>query len=116
MIVNRVPRIEGAIAYVPLGKDGKHGEAKISLEDYQWLMEKGISPNWFAQAPKGFVGVYVGYVAKSIARILLDLPRNLVIKHKDGDLTNLLRDNLEAVKAGRPDIGMLRTIKAASEC
>lgn len=114
MIVNRVPRIEGNIAYVPLGKDGKHGEARIFLEDYQWLIEKGISPNWFAQAPKNFVAVYVGHIAKAVSRILLDLPRNQIVKHKDGDLTNLLRDNLEVVKAGRPDIGVLRTIKAAA--
>lgn len=115
MIVKRVPRIVGNIAYVPLGKDGKHGEAKIFLEDYQRLMEKGISPNWFAHSPKGYVSVFIKHIPRSIARLLLDVPRAMVVKYKDGDITNLLRDNLVVVKAGRPDIGMLRTLKAVSE-
>lgn len=119
---NRQPTIEGDLALVPLGRDAKHGYAKLYHSDYNVLMARGISGNWTLS--NGYVVVTVpgsltatGPLAgqfspkrgptggdnhlqskprqEYVARLLMGA-NDQEIRYADNDTTNLIRENLSA--------------------
>ncbi len=120
-MLNRPINIEGDIALVPLGPDGKHGCARIYLADYNYLTSRGISGNWTLNG-SGYVVVTVpgtyteagsiggefsrrrgavggdnhmkGKPSKEyVARLLLNA-NDEEVRYADNDPTNLIRENL----------------------
>ena len=90
---------EKKVALVPLGRAGSL-EAAIYLEDYETLMELGLSGNWFAIPPANYVSVSAkrGPGRKVlVARVLLDAGEGEVVKFLDGNPLNMRRDNLAVV-------------------
>lgn len=80
------------IVKVPLSRDGKQ-EATISLEDYQELISLGMFQNWALRG--GVVGACgPGNVRVIVSRVLLDAKPGQTVEYKDGDKSNLLRENL----------------------
>lgn len=92
----RPVKIENDIVYVPLSRNGKQ-EAKIFFDDYELLLKLGVYPNWQMRA--GNVSARVPYAKYAlIGRILLNLGPGEVLRYRDKDHTNLLRNNLYKVE------------------
>ena len=93
-----------AIVIVTLSNGEK---AKLFAEDYERLVEMGISPNWTANG-NGNGQFYVrtkltdalGWGNNAMVSRLIAPPttRGLVLRHRDGNRLNLRRDNLEIVE------------------
>ena len=81
---------EGA-AIVPLSRQGKH-EAIVNLEDYEFLLSLGVSPNW--QVSGGSVIARTPEGAMLIGRILADAKAGQQVRYLDGNPFNLRRENL----------------------
>lgn len=89
------------IVHVDLGK-GRF--AVVDHTDFARLMDLGLSPNW-VYAPSGGDYFYVRvkppksfpkHTLASISRFILPPERRgVVVRHRDGDVLNLRRSNLE---------------------
>jgi hypothetical protein len=82
---------------VPLGRSGQH-EAIIALDDYQQLIELGVSPNW--QRCGGSVSAVTKKGNMLVGRILADARAGQRVHYKDGNPLNLRRDNLSVREGG----------------
>jgi hypothetical protein len=98
----REPRIDGAITYVPVFNAGRLKlEAKLNTEDYQRLIDNGLTGRWYLNANQR-VTVKHGRAYQQVSRLILGIDRTQWVQHKDKDPLNLLRNNLEAKRAGWP--------------
>lgn len=80
--------------------------AKLFTDDYERLMDVGVSPNWFlnrdGSGARGYVRTHVparfgwGNVAQVARLITQPVMRGLILRYADGDRLNLRRDNLVA--------------------
>lgn len=91
------------LALVPLA--GDRGMARLDAEDYRRLRAAGVSDQWTLNAGKRGSGtVYVrcmlagqagqrGNLA-TVARLIVNAPKNLIVRYRNGDRLDLRRQNL----------------------
>lgn len=84
---------------VPVSKDASHPEAVLSYNDYQHLVELGLSPNWHLSGGNvcGYALKTNGDVKVPVARLLLRAMSGEKVRYHDGDRLNLRRGNLSLV-------------------
>lgn len=74
--------------------------ARLRLSDFEALKAQGVSDQWTLNKAKpghGYVRASAAHAAGhlvTIARLLLDAQQGRQIGYRDGDRTNLLRENL----------------------
>lgn len=82
------------VTCVPLNKEGAKGTALVDPADYDELMKRGVSGNWY-RTSNGHVGVAVRGKNELVARLLLNLGPKEVVRFVDENPLNLRRANLE---------------------
>lgn len=85
------------LAYVPLGTRGQRGVAVISDDDLAMLEKLGLSLRWNRHPRTGAVHAPAGKASGSnvlVARVLMDAGKGQVVRFRNGDPTDLRRDNL----------------------
>lgn len=84
---------------VAVSKDDAHPRAVLSYDDYQHLVELGLSPNWHLSGGNvcGYALKTNGYVKVPVARLLLRARAGEKIRYHDGNRLNLRRENLTLI-------------------
>jgi hypothetical protein len=85
------------IALVPLGRQGRFGNAIIGESDLELLDSLGLSLRWNRLAKSGQVVAPCSRASGScvqVARVLLDLGPGENVSYRNGDHTDLRRSNL----------------------
>jgi hypothetical protein len=81
------------VVLVPLTDSDK--QATLYEDDFNSLVEIGVSPNWkYNPEIGGQVKVYCANRMLSVARILLNAGKGAKVQFLNGDRTDLRRDNL----------------------
>lgn len=81
--------------YIKLGRTEK--TAKIYKDDYEELLELGVSASWSKGGVLGYVTAYCKGAPGNrvnIARVLMNAGAKETVRFIDGDRTNHLRENL----------------------
>ena len=84
------------IVRVPLGRAGNKGYATLYLQDFESLIELGLSASW-NRLPKGYVTASCANApgnAVQVARVLLDAGPYELVRYVNGDLTDLRAKNV----------------------
>lgn len=94
---------DDGLAYVSLGTRGEKGVAVIAEADLAMLESLGLSLRWNRHPRTGAVFAPAGKASGSnvlVARVLLDAGKGENVRFKNGDPTDLRRDNLILDKTG----------------
>lgn len=84
------------IVRVPLGKNGSKGYATLYLQDFERLMELGLSTAWNLVG-KGYVTATCSTApgnSVQVARVLLDAGAYEQVRYCNGDKTDLRTNNI----------------------
>ncbi|TYR33703.1 hypothetical protein FY036_06505 [Mesorhizobium microcysteis] len=102
-ITHIVDEDSNPVALVPLGRKGEKGTAIILDEDLALLESLGLSMRWNRHTRTGIVVAPTSASSGGsvqVARVLLDLGPGQNIRYRNGDPTDLRRDNLEIKPEG----------------
>jgi hypothetical protein len=85
------------VTFVPLGPNGKRGEAILYTSSWNLLMKAGVSPNWTVvgrsvttNGPRG--------ATLMVARLLTEAGPGEKIRFRDNDPYNLRLENIEVIR------------------
>lgn len=91
------------VALVPLGREGEKGLALVDEDDLEMLTAIGLSLKWNRNLP---TGVVIAPARRSsgcnvqVSRVILDCGPGENVRYRNGDPTDLRRENLEINRAG----------------
>ena len=91
------------VAVVPLGRNGEKGTAVILDDDLALLESLGLSMRWNRNRSSGVVVAPAGGSSGGsvqVSRVLLDLGPGENVRYRNGDPTDLRRQNLETNPEG----------------
>lgn len=86
------------VALVPLGPHGRKGVAIVDGEDLSLLDSLGLSMRWNRHAGTGIVIAPAGNSSGNsvqVSRVILDCGTGENVRYRNGDPTDLRRQNLE---------------------
>jgi hypothetical protein len=86
------------VALVPLGRKGEKGSAIILEDDLAYLESLGLSMRWNRNSGSGVVVAPAGGStggSVQVSRVLLDLGPGQNVRYRNGDPTDLRRENLD---------------------